>query len=207
MQAIRRWRTGRDDLITVRSVPVAATEQQIVGLRDAHPAWGARKLAHRLKRNRQAIPAISTVHEILRRYDRVSGACGHAWTAVYSLREGLRPISFGKWTSRDTVPLENGVSLSSIDDRWTITRALPCAWQPVTTNEATTVRGHLETTFHRYGLPDAMFVDNGGPWGFTLEDPWTTADGVASQARRPHDPQPALSSPEPGQERTVPPHA
>src|SRR3954468_16156059 len=38
----------------------AATEQQIVELRDAHPAWGARKLAHRLKRNRQAIPAIST---------------------------------------------------------------------------------------------------------------------------------------------------
>ena len=46
----------------------APIEQQIVALRDAHPAWGARKIAHRLKRDRQAVPAISTVHEILRRY-------------------------------------------------------------------------------------------------------------------------------------------
>jgi len=37
-----------------------------VALRDAHPAWGARKIAHRLKRD-QAVPAISTVHAILRR--------------------------------------------------------------------------------------------------------------------------------------------
>ncbi|MGJ4972657.1 helix-turn-helix domain-containing protein, partial [Bradyrhizobium sp. HKCCYLRH1073] len=37
----------------------AATEQQIVALRDAHPAWGARKLARCLERDGQAVPAIS----------------------------------------------------------------------------------------------------------------------------------------------------
>ena len=40
----------------------AAIERQIVALRDAHPVWGARKIAHRLKRDRQVVPAISTVH-------------------------------------------------------------------------------------------------------------------------------------------------
>ncbi|WP_410050865.1 helix-turn-helix domain-containing protein, partial [Bradyrhizobium sp.] len=54
----------------------AATEQQIVALRDAHPAWGARKLARRLARDGQTVPAISTVHTILRRYDRVSEPAG-----------------------------------------------------------------------------------------------------------------------------------
>ncbi|MFX8481516.1 helix-turn-helix domain-containing protein, partial [Acinetobacter baumannii] len=43
----------------------AAVEQRILALRDAHPAWGARKIAHGLKRDGQDVPAISTVHEIL----------------------------------------------------------------------------------------------------------------------------------------------
>ena len=37
---------------------VAAVEQQIVALRDAHPAWGARKISHRLKRFRHLLPDI-----------------------------------------------------------------------------------------------------------------------------------------------------
>ena len=37
-----------------------AIEQQIVALRDVHPAWGARKISHRLQRDGQAVPAIST---------------------------------------------------------------------------------------------------------------------------------------------------
>jgi integrase len=58
-----------------------------------------------------------------------------------------------------------------------------------------TVREHLETTFRRYGLPDAMFVDNGGPWGFSLEDPWTRLTvwllklGVRTIHSRPYHPQ------------------
>jgi transposase InsO family protein len=36
-----------------------------------------------------------------------------------------------------------------------------------------TVQGQLEITFRRYGLPDAFFVDNGGPWGDSAGSPWT----------------------------------
>src|SRR5580704_15083298 len=38
----------------------AATETRILALRDAHPAWGARKIAHCLERVGAACPAHST---------------------------------------------------------------------------------------------------------------------------------------------------
>src|SRR5882724_7043891 len=46
----------------------AATEERVLAVRDAHPAWGARKIARRLERDGVAPPARSTVHEILRRH-------------------------------------------------------------------------------------------------------------------------------------------
>jgi hypothetical protein len=91
-------------------------------------------------------------------------------------------------------PLENGVSchpLTMLDDHSRFSLCLAaCA-----NEQGATVRGHLETTFRHYGLPDAMFVDNGGPWGFTLEDPWTRLTvwllklGVRVIHSRPYHPQ------------------
>jgi transposase len=48
-----------------------ATEGAIGAIRDAHPAWGARKIAHCLKRDGVKPPAVSTVHEVLRRHGRI----------------------------------------------------------------------------------------------------------------------------------------
>lgn len=41
------------------------------------------------------------------------------------------------------------------------------AWslQACADERGSTVQSRLELTFRRYGLPDAFFVDNGGPWG------------------------------------------
>jgi hypothetical protein len=39
--------------------------------------------------------------------------------------------------------------------------------------QGSTVRAQLELTFRRYGLPNAFFVDNGGPWGDASGTPWT----------------------------------
>ena len=50
----------------------AGIEAQILAVRDAHPAWGARKIVRVLKNGGLELPAISTVHEILRRHDRVA---------------------------------------------------------------------------------------------------------------------------------------
>jgi len=49
----------------------AEIEALVVGVRDAHPAWGARKIASFLTREGHALPAFSTVHQILRRSGRV----------------------------------------------------------------------------------------------------------------------------------------
>jgi hypothetical protein len=43
----------------------AEPEQRIVRVRDAHPAWGSRKIMHSLKRAGVSPPAASTVHAVL----------------------------------------------------------------------------------------------------------------------------------------------
>src|SRR5215475_12898728 len=51
-------------------------EERIVAVRDAHPAWGARKIARCLERDGIEAPAFSTVHAILLRYGRIVGPPG-----------------------------------------------------------------------------------------------------------------------------------
>src|SRR5262249_36019711 len=55
-----------------------AIEARVLAVRDAHPAWGARKIARCLQRDGLNCPAISTVHEILRRHDRIAMPPGGA---------------------------------------------------------------------------------------------------------------------------------
>ena len=49
----------------------AAIEECVLAVRDAHPAWGARKIARCVERKGLKPPAVSTVHEILCRHGRV----------------------------------------------------------------------------------------------------------------------------------------
>src|ERR1700709_1434017 len=56
-------------------------EAEVLAVRDAHPAWGARKIARCVQNAGVDCPAVSTVHEILRRHGRVvpppGGAAAH----------------------------------------------------------------------------------------------------------------------------------
>ena len=48
------------------------TEQQLLSVRDTHPAWGARKIRARLQSlGHTMLPAASTIHAILRRHGRI----------------------------------------------------------------------------------------------------------------------------------------
>ena len=49
-----------------------ALETQVLAVRDAHPAWGGRKIAHLLKRDQEIHVAPSTVTNILHRHGRIS---------------------------------------------------------------------------------------------------------------------------------------
>lgn len=51
-------------------------EASVLEVRDAHPAWGARKIHRCLARQGIAPPAVSTIHQILRRHDRIVPAPG-----------------------------------------------------------------------------------------------------------------------------------
>src|SRR5262245_47641239 len=53
-----------------------AIEAAVLAVRDAHPAWGARKIARCLERDGQVPPALSTVHAIMRRHGRIESPAG-----------------------------------------------------------------------------------------------------------------------------------
>jgi len=65
-------------------------EQQVCTLRKEHPAWGARKLTHRLRALGIEVAAPSTVHAILRR-KRPGNASSTS-----------SPTICGRWTSKVT---------------------------------------------------------------------------------------------------------
>src|ERR1700716_877985 len=55
-----------------------AIEQRVLAVRDAHPAWGARKIARCLEREGASSPAVSAVHEILCRSGCLQAPLGGA---------------------------------------------------------------------------------------------------------------------------------
>src|SRR4051794_4182370 len=139
-----------------------AIEQHVLAVRAAHPAWGARKIVRCLQREGQSCPVVSTVHEILRRSGRIKPAVGGA---VASQRfEMPAPNLLWQMDFKGWVRLGNGAQchpLTVVDDHSRYDLCLQaCADQ-----RGDTVRGCLELTFRRYGLPEAFFVDNGTPWG------------------------------------------
>ncbi len=148
-----------------------STEALVVAVRDAHPAWGARKIARCLEREGHAVPAVSTVHEILRRNGRIVAPPGTPGQP-YQRFEKEAPNLLWQMDFKGRMPLDDGTSchpLTVLDDH---SRFVPCL-AACADEQGRTVKVHLEGAFRRYGLPDAMFVDNGGPWGSTGGERWT----------------------------------
>jgi putative transposase len=168
-------------------------EAAVLKVRDAHPAWGARKIVRCLERDGLAAPACSTVHEILRRWDRVGPRRGPLGQA-YQRFEKPAPNQLWQMDFKGWVALSSGVRchpLTMVDDHSRYALCLAAC-----DNQQTgTVQGHLERTFRCYGLPDALFVDNGAPWGeasgqsFTQLGVWLLKLGIDVLHSRPHHPQ------------------
>jgi transposase InsO family protein len=183
-------RSRRPDTIPLRTD--RAIEEHVLRVRDAHPAWGARKIARCLERDGRRPPAVSTIHEILRRHGRVvapRGAPGLCQRFEKSAPNLLWQMDFKGW-----IRLRDGVQchpLTVVDDhsRYAICLSA-CADQ-----QSTTVCDALERTFRSYGLPEAMFVDNGSPWGGASGQRWTRLGvwllklGVNLLHSRPYHPQ------------------
>jgi transposase InsO family protein len=171
----------------------AEMEAQVLAVRAAHPAWGARKIERWLAERDLATPAVSTVHEILRRHgriDRLSSSADRAHLRFEMEAPNLLwQMDFKGWMT--LTGRERCHPLTIVDDH---SRFVPCL-KACADQQSQTVQAHLETTFRRYGLPEAIFVDNGSPWGDASGERWTRLGvwllklGVGLIYSRPYHPQ------------------
>ena len=167
-------------------------EQAVIELRRQHPAWGARKLQTRLKTlGRDDVPASSTIHGILQRHGLIepSAAAQPPWHRF----EHAAPNHLWQMDFKGHVALQTARChpLTVLDDHSRFSLCL----RACPDETGATVRAQLIPTFERYGLPDAMTMDNGAPWGsdaahthtaFTL---WLMRLNIRVTHSRPYHPQ------------------
>lgn len=173
----------------------ANIEEQVLALRDEHPAWGGRKLRARLLAlGYSNVPAASTITAILQRHQRIAA------------EESVRHQSFQRFEHPEPNDLwqmdfKGHFStaagrchpLTVLDDHSRFALELrACA------DERTpTVQNALTGVFRRYGLPWRMTMDNGFPWGvylggrcrWTRFTVWLLRLGVRVSHSRPFHPQ------------------
>ena len=168
-------------------------ETAVLAVRDAHPAWGARKIGACLRQaGMSGVPAASTVHAVLKRHGRIAPDAGPGKACERFEKEapnllwqmdfkGRLKLSCGRWCHTLTV----------IDDHSRFAVALEACGD----ERADTVQARLEKAFRRNGLPCAIYVDNGSPWGCAVPGRWTCLTvwllklGIHTLHARPYHPQ------------------
>ena len=168
-------------------------EQVVLAVRDAHPAWGARKLrAWLLARGHEHLPSPSTITAILQRQGRtdpVEGRKHKTWQRF----ERQAPNQLWQMDFKGHFPLSTGRChpLTVLDDHSRFALGL----EACPDETAKTVQQRLTTIFRCYGLPDRMVMDNGSPWGsdedhhYTPLTVWLLRLGIAVSHGRPYHPQ------------------
>jgi transposase InsO family protein len=142
----------------------ADVEAAVLAVRGKHPAWGGRKIRAVLVRRGEldAVPAASTITEILRRHDRLSDA--RLTPGPFKRFERATPNELWQADFKGDFALANGARchpLTMTDDhsRYNLL-LLACANQ-----RRETVEAGFTQAFARYGLPKVLLTDNGSPWG------------------------------------------
>ncbi len=171
-----------------------AVEAAVLAVRAAsNQAWGGRKIRRRLHDlGHASVPSASTITEILRRHDKLEAgaAAGHApWRRF----ERDRPNELWQMDFKGHFATATGRChpLTVLDDHSRYALGLAaCADE-----RAATVQDRLRAIFRRYGLPEAMLMDNGAPWGDAGDQPhtvftaWLMRLGIRIAHGRPYHPQ------------------
>lgn len=170
-----------------------AMEQRVLSVRDAHPAWGGRKIKRWLEdRGHHGLPSVSTLTEILRRHGRLDAAESAKHTAwqrfEHDAPNRLWQMDF---KGHFAVGVGRCHPLTVLDDHSRFALCLEaCADE-----QGATVQARLIATFRRYGLPERMTMDNGSPWGSDAHHPYTPLTawlirlGIGVSHSRPYHPQ------------------
>lgn len=170
-----------------------AMEEAILALRQKHPAWGGRKLQRRLTDlGYTRVPVPSTITEILRRNGLIRPE-ESAKRQAFQRFEREEPNALWQMDFKGDFPVESAercYPLTVLDDHSRFSVGL----QACPDQRADTVRPLLIELFRRYGLPWAMLMDNGPPWGhegdfYTRFAAWLIRLGVTVIHSRPYHPQ------------------
>ena len=152
-------------------VTPAVLEEAVLRVREAHPAWGGRKIRARLQAlGFEAVPAASTITAILQRHGRIDpeeSVKHKAWQRF----EAQAPNDLWQMDFKGhfAVALGRCHPLTVLDDHSRYALGLEAC-----DNEQTgTVKERLTKIFRRYGLPRKFLMDNGSPWGSDRDHPYT----------------------------------
>ena len=170
-----------------------AIECAVVAMRNAHPAWGARKIRARLLATGWIdLPAPSTLTAILKRHgclDPQETPAHRAWQRF----EHAQPNSLWQMDFKGHFAMMRGRChpLTVLDDCSRFAIGLyACA-----NEQSETVQTRLTAIFRRYGLPESILMDNGAPWGSDAAHPYTPLTawlirlGIRVSHARPYHPQ------------------
>ena len=158
------------------------------------PAKGAHVLARMLRdRGYDPVPAKSTINAILRRYGFIEPSQS-AKAKRYKRFEHERPNDLWQMDFKGHFPMTGGHRchpLTVLDDHSRFSLGVRACLD----EKGATVQRHLADIFRRYGLPHAMLMENGSPWGvdaarsFTAFTIWLMELGVKVIHSRPRHPQ------------------
>jgi transposase InsO family protein len=172
----------------------AALERLALAVRDAHPAWGGRKIRRRLQDLRhQPVPSASTITAILHRNGRIEGAAS-ASHKPFERFERVAPNELWQMDYKGHFATAAGRChpLTVVDDHSRYAVGLRACGD----ERAGTVQAELTAIFRCYGLPERMLMDNGSPWGCSDAEHrhtglslWLLELGVAVSHGRPYHPQ------------------
>lgn len=171
----------------------AQVNQVILQARDANPAWGPRKLKHWLEaQGETGLPAFSTIAAILKRNGRIDPMEAEKHRA--SIRfEQENPNDLWQMDFKGDFPLQQGrcYPLTILDDHSRFALCLAACRDQT----RQTVQDRLSGAFETYGMPERMLMDNGAPWGYDSQHPytgltvWLLRLGIRISHGRPYHPQ------------------
>lgn len=165
----------------------------VITLRNKYPAWGAKKLRQVLLNEGQSdLPSLSTFNRILKEGDQITSIDSDKRKA-YIRFEREKPNELWQMDFKGHFPVPDSKChpLTILDD---CSRYAICLKACASENEEL-VRNGLEEAFRKYGLPDAMTMDNGSPWkgypGQRLSrlTVWLMRLGIKISHSRPRHPQ------------------
>jgi transposase InsO family protein len=153
----------------------AQIEARVLVVRDAHPAWGARKIAHVLRQREGIELAVSTVNTVLRRYGCISEQASCAATKwqrfEHDAPNALWQMDFkGHFATH----AQRCHPLTVLDDHSRFNVVL----QALGNERGESVQPVLHRAFEEYGLPERINADNGPPWGVRGREAAVTQLGV-----------------------------